>query len=154
MFRTEAPRLAYSTLQGAVEQLRAADTDAMQRMADTTLSEEERTYAVGEAEAYHDMATDLGLIAIGYDQHEDANLAITIAHTFFEWSAKVEKHLHAHDQVKQGEGELNALLNLFQSFMQEELACAPMHRAAANAYRTWAFKLLNQFADSLMSKAA
>lgn len=149
-----APRLSVEALQEGIRQLRVANDAALDRMCDRTLSLDEHKWAVGESEALHDMITDLGSLLAVYDQHDGLSLAMSVGRVIFGWGQQVEKHVHAHEATKSKGG--NDLLSNILAAMRssEEAHCMPMHRVSAITYRTWAFKLLHQFADSLTANAA
>lgn len=149
-----APRVSYATLLQSIDQLRVADGDALTRMLDDTLSAQQRTAAVGESEALHDMLTDLGSMSVTFEQRDALEVSITLAHVLFGWSQMAKRHRTAHKEQPKEEQEdvLTQLLHALRQ--QQDLPCQPMHQAAATAYEKWAYHFLNQWADSLTTTAA
>lgn len=151
----DAPRLAANTIEEAMSQLQAANEEAIASMKDTSLERVERSCALGQAEALHDMLTDLGALLINYSEYDDFDLAVTVGRVIFGWGCMVDRHLHAHKHPEGGGENLDTLISsIMEVFGGGEKTCMPMHRAQAATYRSWSFRILNFFADSLTTKAA
>lgn len=155
MFGNNAPRLAAETIEEAMSLLQAANDEAIASMKDTSRERVERSCALGQAEALHDMLTDLGALLINYSEYDDFDLAVTVGRVIFGWSCMVDRHLHAHQKPEGVGGNLGSLISsIMEVFGGGERACIPMHRAQAATYRSWTFRILHFFAESLMSPAA